>query len=213
MKIVFVIFLVIFSLLINSGQALAYEIPTFTSCVNPQGDLKANYETGTHGIAGRPGLFEGKDTVYAVASNAITQCFCPTDGNGVQTNFWKIPALTQSEINVLEAQGWIYIPNGALWGLESAPYMAKNSYYSCKSSGGGNGSGGSGGNNDSASTSNSSGGGSSVSSSSGGVGQVLGLASTGNTIFVLGTALTSGISLLLGLILKRRTTNLSKQNG
>lgn len=211
MKIVFVIFLVIFSLLINSGQALAYEIPTFTSCVNPQGDLKANYETGTHGIAGRPGLFEGKDTVYAVASNAITQCFCPTDGNGVQTNFWKIPALTQSEISVLEAQGWIYIPNGALWGLENAPYLAKNSDYSCKSSGGSNdSSGSSGGSNGSGSSGSNSGAGSSSLSVSGGVGQVLGLASTGNTIFVLGTALTSGISLLLGLILKRRTTNLSK---
>jgi uncharacterized membrane protein YgcG len=192
------------------AKVSASQIPQFTSCVNPQGEIKASYETGTHGIAGRPGLFEGKDTVYTVASNAITQCFCPTDGNGVQTNFWKIPVLTQSEINVLEAQGWIYIPNGALWGLESVPYMAKNSDYSCKATGGGNGSGGSGGNNDSGSTNNSSGGGSSASSSSGGVGQVLGLASTGNTIFVLGTALTSGISLLLGLILKRRTTNLSK---
>jgi hypothetical protein len=200
MKIFLTIFFIVLSLILQSGKVFAYEIPNFTSCLNPQGQLIASYETGTHGIAGKPGLFEGKDVVYKVSENAVTQCFCPTNGSAVQTNFWKIPALSESEIKTLEAQGWIYIPNGALWGLDSAPYLAKNSDYSCKSSGGGS---------SSSSGSSSSGSGGAV-SGSGGIGQVLGLASTGNTVFVLGTALTSGISLLLGLILKNRSRNISK---
>lgn len=206
MKIVIAILLVVMSLIIKSGEAFAYETPNFTSCVNPQGDIKVNYDTGTHGIAGKTGTYQGKDTVYKTSENALTQCFCAVDGVGIQTNWWKIPSLTQSEIKSLEAQGWIYIPNGALWGLDNAPYLAKNSDFSCKSSNG-NGGGGGGGISGSSSSSNGSGG--SI-SGSGGIGQVLGLASTGNTVFVLATALTSGMSLLLGLFLKKRAKKLSK---
>lgn len=188
----------------------AVDAPSFTSCVNPQGEVKANYETGTHGIAGKNGLYEGKDSVYKISENALTQCFCAVDGSGIQTNWWKVSALTESEIKVYESQGWIYIPNGALWGLENAPYLAKNSDYSCKSNGGSGGSNSDSGSNSSSSSSNSSGSTSGSSSASGGIGQVLGLASTGNSIFLLGTALTSGLSLLLGLIFKKRSTSFSK---
>lgn len=188
----------------------AVDAPVFTSCVNPQGEVKANYESGTHGIAGRTGLYEGKDSVYRISENALTQCFCAVDGSGIQTNWWKIPALTESEIKVYESQGWIYIPNGSLWGLDNSPYLAKNSDYSCKSNGGSGGSNSDSGSNSGSSSSNSSGSNSGTSSSSGGIGQVLGLASTGNSVFLLGTALTSGLSLLLGLIFKKRSTSSSK---
>ena len=194
--------------------AFASNVPNFTTCVNPKGEVKASYETGTHGIAGMPGNYSGKDAVYKISGEALTQCFCPEDGSGIQTNWWKIEGFTESEIKVYESKGWIYIPNGALWGLDNAPYFAKNSDYSCKGSGG-NGNGGSGGNSDSGSSSggsstNSSGSGSSGSTGSGGIGQVLGLASTGNSVFVLGTALTSGLSLLIGLFLKKRAKSSSK---
>lgn len=194
------------SFLVQTGQAFAYEIPGFTSCVNPQGEIKVNYESGTHGIVGSNASYEGKDTVYNLSSNALTQCFCALDGKGIQTNWWKISQLSESEIEALKSQGWIYVPNGALWGLEDSAYMAKNSDFSCKGS---SSSGGSGSTNDSGSSSSSSGTSSQV-SASGPVGQVLGLASTGNSVFLLGTALTSGLSLLLGLILKKRAKNISK---
>jgi hypothetical protein len=212
MKLYLALLIAISAFFTETSALFAYEIPNFTSCVNPQGEIKASYETGTHGIAGKPGLFEGKDTVYTVSQNALTQCFCAVDGQGIQTNFWKIPTLRESEINVLTSQGWIYIPNGALWGLSNDPYLAKNSDFSCKSSGGNGGSnnvsGGSSDSNSSGSSSNSSG--SVLSAASGGVGQVLGLASTGNSIFLLGTALTSGLSLILGIILKNRSKKFSK---
>ena len=205
MKIFIAILFVILSFLVQASQSFAYEIPNFTSCVNPQGEIKANYETGTHGIAGKIGSFEGKDAVYKISENALTQCFCAVDGSGIQTNWWKIPSLTASEIKTLEAQGWIYISNGALWGLEDAQYLAKNSDFSCKPS---TGNGNSGGNNSTNGSGNSSG--SVSSSSSGGMGEVLGLASTGNSVFLLGVALISGLSLLTGLIFKKRSKKLSK---
>lgn len=193
----------------NFSLVFAYNIPNFTSCVNPQGEIIANYATGTHGIAGKPGLFEGKDVVYKVSEDAVTQCFCAVDGQGIQTNFWKIPTLGESEINALKAQGWIYIPNGALWGLDNVPYVAKNSDFSCKSSGG-SGNGGSGGTSDSSSSGSSNNNSGSVLSASGGVGQVLGLASTGNSTFLFGTALASGLSLIIGVFLKKRSKKFSK---
>ena len=195
--------------LAESSALFAYNIPNFTSCLNPQGEIKASYESGTHGIVGTPGLYSGKDAVYKVAEDSLTQCFCAENGSGIQTNWWKIPNLTESEIKTLEAQGWIYIANGALWGLDDAPYMAKNSDFSCKSSGGNGGSSDSG-SSSSSNSGSSSGSSSSVSNAPAGIGQVLGLASTGSTILVLGTALTSGLSLILGLIFKRRATSSSK---
>lgn len=197
-----------------SPAAFASDVPNFTSCVNPKGELKASYETGTHGIAGMPGLYNGKDVVYKISDQALTQCFCPEDGSGIQTNWWKIEGLSESEIKVYESLGWIYIPNGALWGLDNAPYLAKNSDYTCKSSGGNgggeNGSNSSSGSSSGGSSSNSSGSNSSVSQGSGGIGQVLGLASTGNSVLLVGTALTSGLSLIIGLFLKKRAKSSSK---
>lgn len=168
--------------------SFAYQVPNFTSCVNPQGEVKVNYETGIHGIAGNSGSFQGKDTVYTLSGDALTQCFCAVDGKGVQTNWWKVSSLTEQEIETLKSQGWVYIPNGALWGLENAPYLALNSDFSCKSSSGG-------------------GSGSVLGTAANGVSQVLGLASTGNTKFLLSVLLSSIFVLLLGIILKIRGNN------
>lgn len=203
MKIVSLLFFVIVSILSQTGAALAYEVPNFTSCVNPSGEIKANYETGTHGIAGNNSSFEGKDTVYTLSGDALTQCFCSINGAGIQTNWWKVSSLTEQEVEILKISGWNYIPNGGLWGLESEPYLAFNSDYSCKGSTGGDGnsstsSGGSG-------SSNNSGSGSVLAAAAGGVGQVLGLASTGNIKFVISFLSFSILALLLGLILKIRS--------
>lgn len=176
------------------SQAQAYQIPQFTSCVNPQGQVKVNYENGTHGIVGSSATYSGKDTVYALSGDALTQCFCSSDGKGIQTNWWKVSSLTGSEIEGLKSQGWNFVPNGALWGLEGEPYVAFNSEYICKrTSGGGVGST------------------ESVAGISAGVGQVLGLASTGNSKFLYSVLLISVISLSISLYLKKRARNFSKK--
>ena len=207
----FILVLFVITILTQVGEILAYDVPEFTSCLNPQGSVKANYETGTHGIVGKSGTFEGKDTVYSVSENSLTQCFCAVNGSGIQTNWWKAATLSESEIAVLKSQGWVYIPNGALWGLEGEPYLALNSEFTCKSSGGNSVSGSSNNSGSSSSSSgNNSGTGSVLAAASGGVGQVLGLASTGNSTFLFLVSLISALSLISGLILKRRANKFSK---
>ena len=207
MKSLFALLVVVFVYTAQASALFAFDVPSFTSCLNPQGDIKANYETGTHGIVGSGATFSGKDTVYTISDNALTQCFCAVDGNGIQTNWWKVSSLTDSEINVLKSQDWVYVANGALWGLEQVPYLALNSDYTCKSSGGGGGGTGDSGSSSNGSSNASSGG--SVAGVSAGVGQVLGLASTGNSKFFYGVLLISPISLLVGLFLKKRAKNFS----
>ncbi len=128
---------IIFTLLLILGSfssALAFDIPSFPTCSNTNNlALKASYSQGTHGIAGNPGLFEGSDSVYDLSGSYI-QCFCATDGNGIQTNWWKISSLNQEDLSSLSADGWIFIPSGSAWGLTNDPYLAKNNNYSCKSS-------------------------------------------------------------------------------
>ena len=175
-KKVSVIFLsIVLALSAFTGTVHAATIPTFPSCINPQGTVISNHDSGTHGVAGDTGVYTGKDTVYSLTSETLTQCLCASTGAGTQTNWWKASTLTQDEINVLTNEGWILIPNGAAWGLNEAPYLAKNSNYTCN--------GGSGGSNETKV------GGASATQS------VLSLASTGNTAFILGTVLT-GISFI-----------------
>lgn len=103
-----------------------------SSCVNPQGEIIADYATGIHGIVGNPNTFTGSDKVYKNKETGdVTQCFCPTNGQGIQTNWIKTNQLSQDEIKQYEAQGWIYIPVGSDWGLDNVPYLAKNSNYTC----------------------------------------------------------------------------------
>ena len=109
-------------------------IPSFPSCTKPQGSVVVTYKNGIHGIPGDTATYTGSDTVYNLSEDTLTQCFCSENSDGVQTNWWRISSLNEDEIAYLKALGWIYIPNGAKWGLEEAPYMAQNTQFGCSSS-------------------------------------------------------------------------------
>ncbi len=130
---------IILFLTASISEVFAIETPNFPSCSNPQGTIKSDYPAGTHGIAGDSRQFSGSDKVYSLSDNTLQQCFCSINGDGIQTNWWKIESLTEDQIEILKRDGWVFIPNGSLWGLEEASYLAKNSNYSC--GGGGNNSG------------------------------------------------------------------------
>ena len=68
---------------------------------------------------------------YKLTNDTVTQCFCSESGNGIQTNWWKASSLTNEQVKILESQGWYYVPNGNVWGLDSDAYVAKNNTYSC----------------------------------------------------------------------------------
>jgi len=123
--------LAIFGLFLGVSQVLAVNDPVFPSCANPQGVVTVSYNDGTHGIVGDTIQYTGSDTVYQLDPSTLQQCFCSASGQGVQTNWWKISSLDQDQLKVLENEGWIYVPNGALWGLQETPYMAQNSSYAC----------------------------------------------------------------------------------
>lgn len=165
--------------------ANAATVPTFPACANPQGEVISSYETGTHGVPGDKTTYTGKDTVYRLSDEAITQCLCPANGNGVQTNWWRIPQLSQTEIDILVSEGWVYIPDGSAWGLSEGPYLAKNSSFSCN--------GGSGG--------TSSTGGTSQTAGASATQAILALASTGNIKFILGIFLTGTALIATGAAL------------
>lgn len=118
------------------GAVNAATPPDFPLCSNPQGTLKVSYDSGTHGIVGGTSG-TGSDTVYYTGEDTLMQCFCSTNGSGIQTNWWKISSLTQDEIDQLKKLGWTYIPSGANWGLDDSSYMAKNIDYTCGGGGGG----------------------------------------------------------------------------
>lgn len=167
-----------------SPAAYALEFPNFPSCVNPSGSLKIKYDNGQHAIVGRSSLYSGKDEVYWLGDGNALQCFCPSEGTGVQTNWMKALNVSDSDRAILASNGWHYIAKGLDWGLDAAPYFAKNFDYQCNSSSSG--------------SDNSSGIG------GGGTSAVLGLAQTGNNatyiaFFSLGISLVTG-----GLFLRRK---------
>lgn len=152
---------------ISAPNVFAITTPDFPTCTNPEGSLRVQYNEGTHGVVGKSSEFRGKDSVYTVNDSQVLQCLCTDDGQGIQTNWWKISSLTDSQVQTLKNLGWYLVPNGASWGLDSAQYMAKNSNYSCKDGVGG--------------------------------GDVLGLASTGNSAFIFGVFISGLVLLLSGL--------------
>ncbi len=168
--------LALLGLSLSARQVMAISDPSFPSCANPQGIVQASYSTGLHGVPGLSDRFTGADTVYAIDAQNYTQCLCADNGQGIQTNWWKDSSLSEEQMAFLKADGWTLIPNGADWGLQDSAYFAKSGPFTCGS--GGTGGGGIGG------------------------GSVLGLASTGNivfisSVFVLGATLTAGGVLLL----------------
>lgn len=192
-KIVIVLLTFVSSAVFTPRATFAAEIPPLYTCIAPTGTLKANYSAGIHGIPGDTNTYSGTDKVYTISDDYAMQCFCPEGGTGIQTDWVKATEFSTEEIKIYTNSGWMYIPNGSPWGLQDAPYLAKNSSYACKSSGSGGGS--------SSSSSSSGVGGASSSNTSGG--SVLGLATTGNTPFILSVFL-SGIALISSGILLRK---------
>lgn len=188
-KLITIIAISAVTLSVLPSPAYAVTTPSFPSCVNPQGSLKVQYDNGTHGIVGRTATFTGSDKVYQLSGNdQLMQCFCPENGNGIQTNWWKVANLSESDIKMLTNDGWTYVADGSAWGLDNAPYVAKNSDYNCKPA-----------NN---ATTNSSIASTPTSTVSNPVKEVLNLASTGNTAFLYSLIALGSTSLLAGLLLK-----------
>lgn len=180
-----------------TGQALAVETDTSSStCLNPLGTMKADYASGNHGIVGDTSVHTGHDTVYSLGAGNAMQCFCKDDGQGIQTDWKKAGELSGDQIKVLESQGWTYIPDGSAWGLDQGPYLAKNTSYNCKPSNNGGG-GGSSSSSSSSSSSNSD-------SKVLGASAVLGLANTGNIVFIYAVFIVWVFSSVLGLYLRKK---------
>jgi hypothetical protein len=164
------------------GQVYAaVTVPTFPSCVNPQGALKVSYDSGSHGIIGMDGLKTGSDKVFKVSDyDQLIQCFCPENGNGIQTNWYAANQLSSTDIEYLKKEGWLYAADGKAWGLAEIPYVAKNYDYNCKP------------------TSNST----PTPTPNTTVAGVLSLASTGNVTFLYTLMLLGFASLATGLVLR-----------
>ena len=133
----FIIILLLILFCLNPKQARAFTIPEFPSCEYPEGTLKVHYDDGIHGIPGDTREHRGIDDVYRITESTLLQCFCPPDGIGIETNWWKFTGLTQENIETLKWLGWTYIPNGTLWGLDNTPYLAISRKYICGGIGGG----------------------------------------------------------------------------
>ncbi len=133
-KILSILFIVAFALMAQPAQAVT--VPTFPSCTATQGSIIAYYPSGTHGVPGDSTTYTGIDTVYEVDGVRVLQCLCPDNGEGVQTLWWQYDGLSENDLSVLQNQGWIWIANGTAWGLNDAPYLAKNSNFSCVGRGG-----------------------------------------------------------------------------
>lgn len=190
-----VVFAVVALLFISLPSLVgAVDVPDFPTCSNPRGILQVAFDQGVHGIAGNPGEFHGSDTVYGVDDARTVQCFCATDGNGVQTHWWKFSSLTQDQVNQLKNEGWTYVPSGEPWGLKPDPYLIKNANYNCKPTTTTN--------NNTTTTSNGSVLSSTTSDPSQG-GSVLGLATTGNISVVAGLASLSILSLGFALTARK----------
>ena len=162
--------------------------PPQAICITPTGARIVTYLDGTHGIAGDLATFTGKDEVFALGNDDALQCFCATDGSGVDTIWWS--SFPQDKVDELTASGWIFVPNGSLWGLAAKPYLAKNTNYTCSTD-----------------TKTGTGG-----TSSNDSGQVLGstLAATGGKGTLLGLIYASVALFLAGIFLKFKSSKNSR---
>ncbi|MGH7204491.1 MAG: hypothetical protein ACREHC_08700 [Candidatus Levyibacteriota bacterium] len=109
--------------------AYANPVPQFGSCVNPQWAQTQVNHGSNHGVV-NVGTFSGVDSIYSSNGN-VMQCLCADNGSGYQTNWLKASNYSHEQIESLKAQGWIYVPEGKDWGLESGPYLAQNVSYAC----------------------------------------------------------------------------------
>lgn len=192
----FIFSIILYLTLLNIGVFKAYAVvpPSFPSCTNPQGTVIASYDNGLHGIPGNAASFSGTDAVYQISDTQLIQCLCTDSGDGIQTNWWKIPSLTEDEISILKNLGWIFIPSGIPWGLADTPYMAFNSTFACRPAASPTATAGEGGG-------EGQGGGAVLAAES--VGQILGLATTGNILFLYELLGLGFVFLVLGLIFRK----------
>lgn len=189
-----IIFSFIVFAILGANSASAESV---TSCLNPTGTTKVSYPGGEHTIAGETTPRTGSDTVYTLDADNLMQCFCAENGDGVQTDWIRISGMSDEDIKVKKSQGYIYVPNGTAWGLDDAPYLAKNTDFACKSKDSGSS------NNNSSSSSSNNNSSSSNNNSSSPVGQVLALASTGNMLFIVLVFVAAVASYTLGMFLRR----------
>ncbi len=178
--------------------ASAIETPNFPSCLSPQGTLRVFYPDGTHGIVGSTDNYQGSDTVYNLNSDMQLQCFCSVNGTGIQTNWWLASSLSDEQVEILKKDGWFYVPNGSLWGLEASPYVAKNISYSCLATPRPSSSQS---NNDSNNQSNNN------SNNSTQEGEVLGLAATGDSLTLLILSIIAFLLIGIGVSKSRHEKN------
>src|SRR3990167_4160643 len=82
-----IVWFIVWITMIVTAKSWGYE--DFPSCANQteNGDI-AHYDAGLHQIAGN-GLLEGSDDVYSLGDGYFLQCFCSSEGQGIQTNWLK----------------------------------------------------------------------------------------------------------------------------
>jgi hypothetical protein len=104
-----------------SYRTTSTTFPQCTDLLREPGD-KASHATGWHQIVGMQGQVWGSDDVYSLANGNYAQCYCDTQGSGIQTNWWRttLESLT----------GW-FSENGLQWNLGNYHYLAQNSEFQC----------------------------------------------------------------------------------
>jgi hypothetical protein len=129
-----IIYLILLILLfsLQTHPVNAAEVPDFPFCPNPGGTKIADYNDGNHGIVGSNQTYSGSDTVFSLDDRRLVQCYCSHSGSGIQTNWWRYGFIDNDQMKILLNQGWHYIPNGRVWGLQDSAYITKNISYSCK---------------------------------------------------------------------------------
>jgi|SRR3989344_2425443 len=132
LKLSTVLFIALFLAKPVYAQERSLAVPPQATCITPTGKKIVTYLEGIHGVPGNLAAFTGSDEVFNLGNNDALQCFCATNGTGVETIWWSsFTGLTQAEIDNFVAQGWVFVPNGSAWGLSQKPYLAKNTNFFC----------------------------------------------------------------------------------
>ena len=108
-------------------------------CGDIHGTLVAKYPSGWHWIVSFSPNQWGADKVKNVGYDNYIQCFCPRklEGfeplfrHGVQTNWLKASNVSNETQQKLLSQDWLWVNNGADFGLAPEPYLAKNIKWDC----------------------------------------------------------------------------------
>lgn len=107
------------------------------SCPDVGGNVVASYSDGNHAIAGYTNQFYGSDVVYSIGNNNYIQCYCPPansgSSTGIQSNWYRVDGnMSDSVMQQYVNSGWVFIQNGADWGLPGGSYLVKNIQFDCQ---------------------------------------------------------------------------------